>query len=437
MSLVFHWFLPTSGDGRAIVGRGHSVPLIGSSAGPGGTRTGAWSAARPPDIDYLAQIARAAEQLGFTGVLTPTGTWCEDAWLVDRRADPGDRAAEVPGRLPARASSSPTLAAQMAATYQRISGGRLLLNVVTGGERDRAAPVRRPPAARRALRADRRVPGHRARRLERARRTTSTASYYQVSGRHRDEPAGPDAAGLLRRLLAGRRAGRGPARRRLPDLGRAAGRRWRQKIAWMRTLAAEAGRTLRFGIRLHVITRDTAEGGVERGRPGCWTASTRPTSRPRQQAPGPARVGRPAAGCARCTPATGPAAASAELEIYPNLWAGVGLVRGGAGTALVGSHERGRRPDRGVRRAGHRGVHLLRLPAPGGGVLVRRGRAARAAPPGRRRGRSASAGRGRQRSGAGGRAPPGPRARSLVTLHRWPGGCSVIAQFRRAPRRLD
>jgi alkanesulfonate monooxygenase len=26
-----------------------------------------------------------------------------------------------------------------------------------------------------------------------------------------------------------------------------------------------------------------------------------------------------------------------ELEIYPNLWAGVGLVRGGAGTALVGN----------------------------------------------------------------------------------------------------
>lgn len=27
------------------------------------------------------------------------------------------------------------------------------------------------------------------------------------------------------------------------------------------------------------------------------------------------------------------------LEVYPNLWAGVGLVRGGAGTALVGSHQ--------------------------------------------------------------------------------------------------
>jgi alkanesulfonate monooxygenase len=28
-----------------------------------------------------------------------------------------------------------------------------------------------------------------------------------------------------------------------------------------------------------------------------------------------------------------------ELEVSPNLWAGIGLVRPGAGTALVGSHE--------------------------------------------------------------------------------------------------
>ncbi|GGZ87668.1 hypothetical protein GCM10010389_27570 [Streptomyces echinoruber] len=27
-----------------------------------------------------------------------------------------------------------------------------------------------------------------------------------------------------------------------------------------------------------------------------------------------------------------------RLEIHPNLWAGAGLMRGGAGTALVGSH---------------------------------------------------------------------------------------------------
>src|ERR1700729_2189965 len=120
MSLVFHWFLPTSGDGRGIVGRGHSIPLVGSSAGPSAYATGARSVARPPDIEYLGQIARSAEQLGFTGVLTPTGTWCEDAWLVTAALirETG-RVKYLVAFRPGLTSS--TLAAQMAATYQRIS----------------------------------------------------------------------------------------------------------------------------------------------------------------------------------------------------------------------------------------------------------------------------------------------------------------------------
>src|SRR5215469_15727397 len=133
MSLVFHWFLPTSGDGRGIVGRGHSIPLVGGTAGPSPLAAGARSAARPPDIDYLGQIARSAEQLGFTGVLTPTGTWCEDAWLstaalISQTKRLKFLVAFRPGLI------APTLAAQMSATYQRLSRGRLLLNVVTGGE---------------------------------------------------------------------------------------------------------------------------------------------------------------------------------------------------------------------------------------------------------------------------------------------------------------
>jgi alkanesulfonate monooxygenase len=70
MSVKLHWFLPTSGDGRTIVERFHRNGTLGPNA------------QRDPDIDYLAQIARAAEQLGFEGALTPTGTWCEDAWLA-------------------------------------------------------------------------------------------------------------------------------------------------------------------------------------------------------------------------------------------------------------------------------------------------------------------------------------------------------------------
>jgi alkanesulfonate monooxygenase len=70
MALRFHWFLPTNGNGRDIVGGGH------------GLATGTAGAIRPASLAYLGQIARSAEQLGFEGALTPTGAWCEDAWLA-------------------------------------------------------------------------------------------------------------------------------------------------------------------------------------------------------------------------------------------------------------------------------------------------------------------------------------------------------------------
>ena len=112
MTLTFDWFLPTSGDGRAIHGRGHGLPLARPGSGaPAG-------AERVPDIEYLAQVARSAEQLGFAAALTPTGTWCEDAWLataalIAQTSRLKFLVAFRPGLI------SPTLAAQMAASYQR------------------------------------------------------------------------------------------------------------------------------------------------------------------------------------------------------------------------------------------------------------------------------------------------------------------------------
>ena len=80
MSIKLHWFLPTTGDRAGLVGGGHSVPQgVGLPAGGAGQRH---RASASPTIDYLAQVAHTAEELGFEGVLTPTGTWCEDAWLV-------------------------------------------------------------------------------------------------------------------------------------------------------------------------------------------------------------------------------------------------------------------------------------------------------------------------------------------------------------------
>ena len=126
MTLTFDWFLPTSGDGRTIHGRGHSLPLARPGA-RSAARTGAaadpsaFLAERPPDLDYLGQVARAAERLGFHAVLTPTGTWCEDAWLTTAALIGQTSRLEFlvafrPGL------SSPTLAAQMAASYQHLSG---------------------------------------------------------------------------------------------------------------------------------------------------------------------------------------------------------------------------------------------------------------------------------------------------------------------------
>lgn len=67
----FHWFLPTSGDGREVIGGLQSAGVIGTA-----------SAIRPPSLDYLALVAKTAEHAGFESVLTPTGTWCHDAWLT-------------------------------------------------------------------------------------------------------------------------------------------------------------------------------------------------------------------------------------------------------------------------------------------------------------------------------------------------------------------
>ncbi|MGO9083399.1 MAG: hypothetical protein ACLQDY_30975 [Streptosporangiaceae bacterium] len=76
MGIVLHWFLPTNGDSRTDLSLGNAVGAAGSRVVAGGTE-------RAPDIGYIGQIARSAEQLGFAGALTPTSSWCEDAWISE------------------------------------------------------------------------------------------------------------------------------------------------------------------------------------------------------------------------------------------------------------------------------------------------------------------------------------------------------------------
>jgi alkanesulfonate monooxygenase len=104
-----------------------------------------------------------------------------------------------------------------------------------------------------------------------------------------------------------------------------------EKIAAVRREASARGRSPRFGIRLHVISRDTSAEAWAQARK--LLDALEPSTIKMVQS----GLSQSASeGQQRMLALHG--GRTDNLEIYPNLWAGVGLVRGGAGTALVGSH---------------------------------------------------------------------------------------------------
>lgn len=301
------WFIPTHGDGRYL-----------------GTPIGA----RPVTLDYMSQIARAADSLGYFGVLLPTGASCEDSWVVASALAPQTRqlrylVAVRPGL------QQPAQAARMAATLDRISEGRLLINVVTGGD-----PVE--------LRAE-------GVGLEHDERYQVTDEFLAI---WRGLMAGETVSHQGRHLMIDKgRLHFSPVQSPYPPLyfggSSAAGQRvaaehvdvyltWGEppadvgeKIAQMRALAAERGRSLRFGIRLHVIVRETdaeawrdADALIQHLDDDVIAAAQKRLAQ--MDSVGQQRMARLHGG------------SRARLQVSPNLWAGVGLVRGGAGTALVG-----------------------------------------------------------------------------------------------------
>ena len=277
---------------------------------------------------------------------------------------------------------SPTLAAQMAATFQRVSGGRLLLNVVVGGDEVEQRRFGDFLSQGRPLRPRRRLPRRSCAARGRASRSTSTGEHITV-----EDAQVPDAPQWPRIYFGGSSPAALKVAARhadvVPDLGRAAGRRWPRSstacASWRTPRAASCG----YGIRLHAITRETSE--------EAWAAADKllaeldPAQIERAQANLRAvLLGGPAADARAAR-----AARTDGLEIYPNLWAGVGLVRGGAGTALVGSYEEVADRIAEYHDLGLDEFILSRLSAPRGGLPRRRGR-----PPDPARARAAAGARG-------------------------------------------
>lgn len=314
----FFWFIPTHGDSRYL-----------------GTAKGG----RHADLAYFKQIAVAADTLGYEGVLLPTGRSCEDPWvtaasLIDATQRLKFLVALRPGLM------QPALAARMTATFDRLSQGRLLINLVTGGDAEELAGdglfldhSQRYQLSREFLEVWRAVlaAGHRGESVD------YTGEQLRVAGAKILYPSvqqpypplyfggsSPEAHDLAAEQVDHYLTwGEPPAA--------VAG-----KLADVRSRAAALGRQLKYGIRLHVIVRETEE--------AAWRAARELIGHldPATVAAAQAKLGRmDSVGQQRMAALHGgrfdPDNVRNGLEVYPHLWAGVGLVRGGAGTALVGN----------------------------------------------------------------------------------------------------
>jgi alkanesulfonate monooxygenase len=302
------WFLPTGGDGRYL---------------------GATEGARRVDNRYLRQIAEATDRLGYHGILLPTGRGCEDALVSAASLLPfTERLRFLVALRPG--VTLPGEAARQYATLDRLSGGRVLVNLVCGGN----------PAD---LAGDGLTLGH-------DERYAHAAEFLRIwRGMMRGEKV--DFAGQYLSSKGGRLlfpplqdphppiyfGGSSPAGHALAAAQADTYLTWgeppaqvAEKIADVRGRAAAHGRTLRYGIRLHIIVRET-EGEA-------WDAANRLISHLSDDTIATAQrklaTESDSEGQRRMSALHG--GSRERLEVAPNLWAGVGLVRGGAGTALVG-----------------------------------------------------------------------------------------------------
>lgn len=305
MTIDFGWFLPTMGDSE----------LVGPPT-------------RPATVDYLAQVARTAEDAGFVFALVPVGTTCMDAWLASSMVAARTEklkflVAMRPGFI------APTVAAKMSNTLDQLSGGRVLINVVTGGF----------PAE---LAADGDFTEHDERYLR-------TQEFMQVvrkawTERHFDHD------GRFFRVENGDVFPK-PFQKPAPpfyfggasDAAKDVGAReadvyllWgetlemvKERIADMRARAAALGRTLRFGMRILVCVRETED--EARAAAEAMVADIPVKFEDAMQKH---LAGADSEGEKRQRQLN-----AAGDWIAPNLWTGIGRARLGVGTALVGSGE--------------------------------------------------------------------------------------------------
>jgi len=286
---------------------------------------------RKVDLGYYKQLALAYDQLGYTGALFATGA--HDVWvLAGALLSYTERlkllVAIHPGLI------APTLLAKMAATLQEFSRGRLLINVVSGDAKMLGAYGMTMPHDERYDMADEYLQiWH---RLFAGGTVDFKGRHFQTEGAKLALPVGQGIeppplwfGGSSDKAIdvAAKHVETYLSWGETPDQIGA-------KVDLVKARAEKLGRELEYGIRLYVIVRDTDE--------EAWAAAADLYGRMDERAIAANQrfVGKTdSVGQQRMTAMHGGQKPEnlRDLEIAPNLWAGIGLVRPGPGTAIVGS----------------------------------------------------------------------------------------------------
>ncbi|MBB6732331.1 LLM class flavin-dependent oxidoreductase [Cohnella zeiphila] len=322
----FGWFIPTTGDGKHI-----GVPPE-----------------RESTSEYMVEVAREAEAAGYEFVLIPAGGDCLDAWVVGswiaaRTTKLKTLVAMRPGLM------APVLAARMGATLDRMSGGRVLINIVTGHYPEDLKATGDP------------IHASHDERYERTREFVEIVKgVWTDEGDGDGKPRGFDYSGKHYTIEGGLSKPM-PLQRPHPPLyfggSSPAGKRaaaetadvylmWAEPLSWIREQIAEmerelaavrertgAERSVRYGLRAQLVVRDTEEEAWD----AAWEIISQADPKLRDSAE-------------KLHAKTDALNQRRQMELWnesrdrqyvigPNLWSGLSAIRGGGAVAIVGTPE--------------------------------------------------------------------------------------------------
>lgn len=301
--------------------------------GPDGRYPWRADGARQLTYPYFQQLARAVDHLGFSGALLATGS--HDAWVQGSSLIPfTDNFQHLIAAHPQLVS--PTLLAKMITTFDQFSRGRLRVNIINGDANLMAQYGVHLSHDERYAFTDEYLTV--LDRLLRGETVTFKGKYVHVV--NAGVPVPPVQLPRPPLWFGGSSPAAHQVAAKHIDTYLSWGEtpaQFAEKVKEVRALAREYGRAdqIRFGVRLYVIVRETEEAAWAVAQDLYDHMDEKSIEGAQSYVRGIDSVGQQRMSALH---AGGRKPADLrELEIEPNLWAGIGLVRHGPGTALVGS----------------------------------------------------------------------------------------------------